>query len=327
MERLKRNDKVTLEKIFQLSQNSLMNTMYGFLCNKYNQVVRQKDYIYAIGNIPITLIAHCDTVFSELPKNIFYDEEKNVMWSPTGLGADDRAGIWAIIKIVRTGLLPHIILTADEEMGGLGASKLIEDCPFSFADMKYIIELDRRGSCDCVFYDCNNPSFVNYVEHFGFCENWGSFSDISIICPKWKIAGVNLSIGYEDEHSIAETLWIGIMYKTIDKVIKMLKDAKNAEYFEYIPNTYKKKWYLNNQGNDLISDYFFECVKCKKTFNEYEVFPAKMANGETQWVCCDCMMNFAFCEKCQEAYELTEDYTNNIVCPDCVKILINGSSF
>ena len=321
LERLKPNDRATLEGIFGLKQKSLLNTMQNFLQNKYERVVRTKKYLYAIGNIPVALVAHCDTVFPQPPTDIFYDSEKNVMWSPDGLGADDRAGIWAMIKIIRTGLRPHIILTTDEEIGALGASKLVEDCPKPFADMKYLIQLDRRGSNDCVFYDCYNEGFVDYVEAFGFCEAWGSFSDISVICPAWEIAGVNLSIGYQDEHSAVETLWIGHMNKTINKVIKMLRMADNAPKFEYIPNPYTKDWYLKYMGQGCKTSVQYQCGKCKKLFNEYDVFPAKMADGETKWICPDCIAGFAFCERCQEAYELTDNCVSDVLCPDCAEIM------
>lgn len=60
------------------------------------------------------------------------------MWSPQGLGADDRAGIFAIIQIIKSGLRPHIILTTDEEVGGVGADLLSKNGN-PFADLRYII--------------------------------------------------------------------------------------------------------------------------------------------------------------------------------------------
>lgn len=55
------------------------------------------------------------------------------MWSPQLLGSDDRAGVYAIIQIIEAGYKPHVIFTTDEEIGAVGAQKLIEDfpeCPF-----------------------------------------------------------------------------------------------------------------------------------------------------------------------------------------------------
>ena len=326
MHKLKPNDRATLEGLFSLNQKSLIHTMDNFLRNKYKTVVRNKKFLYAIGTIPVALVAHCDTVFKMPPEEIFYDETKGVMWSPDGLGADDRAGVWAIIKIIRAGLRPHIILTADEEEGGIGASRLIEVCPQPFAPMKYIIELDRRGTNDCVFYDCYNDKFVDFVEMYGFSENFGSFSDISVICPEWKIAGVNLSIGYRDEHSVSETLWIGPMNQTINKVIKMLKEADKAPNFEYIPNPYTYEWYAKYMNKGYKTNVQFQCGKCKKLFNEYDVFPAKMEDGTTKWICPDCIAQFSWCERCNEAYELTENSISDILCPDCAEIMFGSRS-
>ena len=71
MEKLKPNDRATLEGIFSLSQKGVLNTMNNFLRNKYKKVVRTKKYIYAIGNIPVALVAHCDTVFPQPPEDIY----------------------------------------------------------------------------------------------------------------------------------------------------------------------------------------------------------------------------------------------------------------
>jgi hypothetical protein len=67
-----------------------------------------------------------------------------------------------------------------------------------------MIELDRQGRDDAVFYDCDNPEFEEYITKFDFVSDWGTYSDISTIAPSWECAAVNLSIGYFDEHSYAE---------------------------------------------------------------------------------------------------------------------------
>jgi len=326
VEKLKPNDRATLEGIFSLTQKGLLNTMENYLRNKYKNVVRTKRYLYAVGTIPIGLVAHCDTVFPRPAEDVYYDNEKNVMWSPYGLGADDRAGVWAMIKIIRSGLRPHIILTTDEEKGAIGAEALIKNCPTPFADMKYLIQLDRRGANDCVFYDCYNADFVEYVESFGFCEAYGSFSDISMICPNWKVAGVNLSIGYIDEHSYSETLFIGHMNNTINKVIRMLKDAHNSKYYEYIENPYVYDWYKDylmrnaahikpNPNSKVV------CSKCGQPYDDYDLFPVKLADGTTGYACPNCISMFVWCERCGEAYELTENSVSDILCQDCADIL------
>ena len=315
-------------KLFQslavLSQDGLKKTLAQYVQNKYGEdkVLVRKEYIYAVGDIPIALVAHMDTVFKTQPQNIFYDKDKCVMWSPEGLGADDRAGVFAIIKILQAGLRPSVIFTTDEEIGAVGAEKLVAEVPQPYTELKYVIQLDRRGSNDCVFYDCDNPTFIEYVETFGFAENWGSFSDISVICPAWKVAGVNLSIGYDDEHSFTEILNTTHMLQTISKVKKMLQ-VENIPAFEYIPAIYKYGKYGSIYGSPGWDDWSwvedYKCEKCGKKFTEYEVLPiiSKTAPYKTVYYCGDCCVSgIDWCTECNEGFEVGENSTPHI-CPRC----------
>ena len=303
------------EQIVKMSEVSLLKTMNTYLKRFYNKVTYTKDYVYAIGDIPITLVAHVDTAFKERPEDIFYDRVKNVLWSPQGLGADDRAGVFAIINIVKSGLRPHIIFTTGEEMGGLGAQVLTYREPKPFAEMKYIIQLDRRGKDDCIFYECDNIKFIEYIESFGFHEEYGSFSDISELCPTWKIAGVNLSIGYINEHSLIEILYIDYFLSTVEKVKKMLKDVNNINSFEYIPALYSL--------SSLNPTSLYKCKNCGKIFTEYELFSVKGIDSKNVYYCPDCIYgNVNWCDSCGKAYEIDfrEDTTIK-KCKDCRDIV------
>ena len=205
------NDYSLFERLVSLSQKEIHKAMAQYLKSKYDNVIFTRDYLVAIGDIPIALIAHMDTVYKTPVSNLYYDRKKGVLWSPEGLGADDRAGIFAILKIIQSGLRPCIIFTTDEEKGGLGAMALaINDCPIQ--NLKYMIQLDRRGSNDCVFYDCYCPEFVDYVESFGFCERHGSFSDISFLMPEWQVCGVNLKT-----NTAIQKLFISGLFLTLFK--------------------------------------------------------------------------------------------------------------
>lgn len=255
------------------------------------------------------------------------------MWSPDGLGADDRAGVFAILQIIRSGLKPHIIFTTEEERGGIGASKLASiDCPFS--DLRYVIELDRRGSNDCVFYDCDNPQFTEYVESFGFEWNYGSFSDISILCPAWGVAGVNLSVGYRDEHSTSEILFVGQLLSTIEKVKVMLQEEEIPS-FEYIESkfTYYDYWLRDIGGKYSNIAYgwgdVMKCGKCKKTYMEEEMYPVVMLDGSTSFYCPNCLPEAAWCDECNSAYQKhSPEAPDTGICIKCkeLKEKQNGTS-
>lgn len=315
---LKDNDFKTFEQLCALTQKGMKKTMAAFLRSKYKQVIETQDYIVAIGEIPIALAAHMDTVFPRPASEVFYDRVKNVIWSPDGLGADDRAGIFGIIQIIRKGLRPHIILTTDEEKGAYGAIALAcDDCPFE--DLRFIIQLDRRGADDCVFYDCGNQKFVDYIEKYGFTEAIGSFTDISILCPEWKIAGVNLSIGYRDEHSVSEVLFVGHMLNTVDKVIKILQQPINEiPKFEYVAKfNFRHNWYHFTERKETSNDNT-HCVKCNKEFATEDMIPVKTPDFKIRYYCPDCIVdNVDWCVCCGEAYEIPSDGEKMSLCEDC----------
>ena len=49
------------------------------------------------------------------------------------------------------------------------------------------------------------------------------------------MAAINLSIGYEHEHSMSEILNVRWMFNTIDKVCNILENVHEEDVFEYIP--------------------------------------------------------------------------------------------
>lgn len=327
---LTNKDYQLFEKLVSLRQSELRKAMIQYLRARYEKVLITKDYIVAIGEIPIALVAHMDTVFANPVSDLYYDERKGVLWSPDGLGADDRAGVFAILKILQSGLRPSVILTVDEEKGGVGALALSRiACPIP--NLKYMIQLDRRGTNDCVFYDCYVPDFIRYVESFGFCEQWGTFSDISYLMPGWQICGVNLSVGYQNEHSVSETLHINPLYDTIKKVSHMLKEEEipDFKYDELYCKGYHgyygyyDDWWINDSKNKNEADGQ-HCSICKKLFMEYDLYPIKTARGGYKFLCTDCMCTQAsWCDVCGDPFEKAEGQTRvegkPLLCKQCAE--------
>lgn len=312
MQVLNTSDYKLFTSLVKLSPQGLLRLLNKYVDKKYSTVISTEDYLVGVGDIPVALVAHVDTVFTESPKDIYYDKEKGVLWSPQGLGADDRAGVFAILKILQSGLKPTVIFTTEEEAGGLGAEKLTKDfpkCPIS--NLKYIIQLDRRGTNDCVFYDCDNADFTRYVESFGFIQNFGSFSDISVLCPKWKIAGVNLSVGYENEHTLCETFHLNPWSATVRKVQMMLAE-EDIPAFEYVEDLS----YLTNWHHKLDPWYGYKtCDNCGKSFEEFEVIPTYTKKKRIKYYCPDCCVEQVdWCDDCGSAYQ-----KHLSICPKCGK--------
>lgn len=239
-------------RIFKMDVPTLFNHLKTVLLSIYGEVSHglTMDYIYAKGNIPVLLVAHMDTVHNKLPR-VEHDHKSNIIWSKTGLGADDRAGIAAILRILKDGYRPHVLFTDEEECGCLGAKVAVKELPAP--EVNYIIQLDRKGSIDSVYYDNDNDKFEKYINSFGFKTAMGSFSDISALCPIWGISGVNLSIGYYSAHSDREYLKIDEWESTVKKVKQML-DSPPTEFFEYIEKSYSYGLFNENYGANIIID-------------------------------------------------------------------------
>lgn len=307
-------------------EQGILGLMANFLKTKYTNVRRTPTYVIAEGSIPVALVAHADTVFKTPPSLFFYDTRQSVIWSPDGMGADDRAGIFAIMEILRTSdLRPHVIITTGEEIGCVGASKLVGDYYKFPWDLKFLIQLDRRGKEDCVFYDCDNLKFQTFIETFGFKTDWGSMSDISVLAPAWEIAAVNLSVGYYEEHTKQEFLCFQYLFQTIERTKQILMyviEHPEMEKWEYIPLQYN---YASENYDYAWGDEnsWVVCPECHQTNLDIDMVPMKFEKlgGKTQSICIDCFARIShlvnYCDVCGLPWVTKTPKPAHWVCPDC----------
>ena len=248
----------TVEKyrwLFTKEQDELVDLLPKMLEKYYkvDDIFAIPDFILVEGTIPICLVAHMDTVHMIKPTEaqLIYSPTGHSYSSPLGIGADDRAGIIAILEILEKGYRPHILFTTDEEIGGLGADMFISIFPDKFPfELKYFIQIDRKGIGQAVFYDCDNDLFELYMNDFGFLTHQGSFTDIATFMTEYDVAGANLSAGYFDEHTKVETLYVAGLDYTINGIERMLKDVANAEFY----TADVKDWY-SNYGSGVYSNF------------------------------------------------------------------------
>ena len=194
-----------LEDFLPPSQKQLFKR----LCKKFkgNTLISKGNFILVHGLAPVMLVAHLDTVHEQHVRDICLSADKNILMSPQGIGGDDRCGVFALCKIYKSAQIkPWLLFCCDEEVGGLGAKKFSlahqqHQLPKEIDYLKFIIELDRKGKNDAVYYRCDNPDFEAYISGKGFKTAQGSFSDISVIAPELNIAAVNLSCGYYHAHT------------------------------------------------------------------------------------------------------------------------------
>lgn len=229
---------MTLDNILRLSQEELFQAL--FLEHKYDAVNEEGPFLLIEGEAPVLLVAHLDTVHEEEVKTICRSDDRNILMSPEGIGGDDRCGVYALETVYKQATVkPWLLYTCDEEIGGVGAQEfakmyeektLPEDLIASLSGIKLIIELDRKGSHEAVYYDCDDKELEAYITSKGFKTDQGSFSDISFIAPAMGISAANLSSGYYNAHNRHEYINIAEMNHVIQKVLEIV-DESNRESF------------------------------------------------------------------------------------------------
>lgn len=226
-----------------------------------------------IGNgegATVLLSAHMDTVRG-VQKDRKLLENNGVITSDFGaLGADDRAGIAIILEVLRqmdklrfNGTL-KIAFSREEEIGCVGSSHI--DSKW-YEDVDLAIVVDRRGNRDIVVGTCGQPFCCDAVGNF-FEEvskmqgmDWkaveGGISD-ALTFSESGINSVNLSAGYENEHTAKEYVVIADMWDTV-KLILQAFGVINDFYHTFTDVPKVNQWiddygygsYYSSKGVDL----------------------------------------------------------------------------
>ncbi len=187
-------------------------------------LVKKEKYIFGHGS-PICLVAHLDTVH-QVPREIV--EQGGRLSSPTGIGGDDRNGVFAIFVILefcqKYGLpIPSILFTKEEETTLIGAYQFAVDSCISGigSHVSFFLELDKKGFLEVAYYDCQNAVLGTILENFTPVK--GLYSDISVISEFLDVASANLSIGYYNAHTKHEYIVPEEIFDTCEEVLDIVQ--------------------------------------------------------------------------------------------------------
>lgn len=236
----KNNEVVTLHSyldLFRMTQDELATYITSVLRNRKRGVNKQNGYVISKGSYPVMLVCHMDTVHKTPVRDLCMTRNGKILMSPQGIGGDDRCGVMMALEISKE-YDCTLLFCEDEEVGSIGAKAFVKDGDLP-EDIKYIIEMDRRGNNDCVFYNCDNTDFEKFVESVGFKTAQGSFSDICVLAPAMGVAAVNISAGYYNEHTAHESVDLDVVANNIKRIKELL--AKPCEKFEYVERVYEWK--------------------------------------------------------------------------------------
>ena len=163
----------------------------------------------------------------------------------TGIGGDDKCGIYAALICLQT--LPEMkaAFFVDEECGCDGSNNC--DLEF-FKDCRYILQADRRGKEDWV-KDISGPlgskAFQKAVrpiyQKYGYKPCSGMMTDVMELRDrKVGVSVANMSAGYYSPHMDCEF----ISLKSLDNVINMMVDifTNVTDVFPFVTNRSSYNW-------------------------------------------------------------------------------------
>ncbi len=291
--------------------------MVKYICSELDQISGVTYYIDEMLNVYATkgvlsydesypmFIAHTDTVHQKVDKIVI--KEENIVrpntfgksfgsdevsclkaytedGNPTGIGGDDKCGIFICLELLKTLDKVKIGLFVSEETGCHGSSK----CDEKFLkDVGYITQYDAPGNhliseiCSGVrLFDREGEFFkktLNVIE-----ESFGNemliqshpYTDISQLKKKSDVSCINISCGYYNMHSTSEFVSIDDVYNAIE-IGKKMVETLGLKKYEYIykPIVYTSNTIMNSLidiDGDEYEEYLEDDLHQLETINVIE---------------------------------------------------------
>ena len=247
-------DLIKLYNIHSVSGTDGEREICDWLCKRLDELkvkyTRLNNNIYRFSqDSEVLLSAHLDQVQTNGRAEHFYLLDKryivgyNSKYQRTSLGADDKNGVWIILKLLEQGVDVDFIISSSEEIGCKGIAEvephLKEHLNYRKYDYRYCIVLDRRGQKEILnrgstgkYCDALATNLKNFWDK-GYSVGSGSVSDTATICK--YIESVNLSVAYESPHTANEKT----DYQALVGVLKDVKEAiEDFVHYPAIPDDY-----------------------------------------------------------------------------------------
>jgi len=199
-----------------------------------------KNQILTLGNRPILFSSHSDTVHHTqgvqtvaIDSSGFLSLSKRALGEGSNcLGADDTAGIWLMLEMIKAGIAGTYIIHYGEEVGCIGSSALSRHNPEFLRQFQAAIAFDRAGYGDVITHQmgqrtCSDAFATALSTQLGGqyqpCDK-GSYTDTyeyAHIIPECT----NLSVGYFNQHTENESLDMGFLVALRNCLLKVDWDS------------------------------------------------------------------------------------------------------
>lgn len=256
----------------------------------------QNIYAYRDKDYTMAVVAHMDTVHEIVrgyqvfeANNKYFAYDMDTM-SATGIGGDDKVGIFIALSMLKSFPNVGVAFFVDEEVGCLGSG--VADMTF-FDQCNIILQADRKGNKDFVTsisgVSLSSSDFQKDVKKvlraYGYATCSGMLTDVYTLKTKgFKGSVANVSCGYYNPHCSDEyidfddvcntlELFSDIRYYTNGKSYPMFYKAHNKnKVWDKLGKTAAKKSdsLVNLDGWDSADedDTFYKKPKYKRDYSK-----------------------------------------------------------
>lgn len=207
-----------------------------------------------IGNIIVekgsppfpTFSAHMDTVHELTPDykvETLHREDQTIFTSKTGIGGDDKCGVWICLQLLRRLPSVKVIFTVQEEYGQIGAENLDLS---ELEKSAFICGIDRQGNRDIIteyfFMPTVSDTFkriLKYVAPGEWKMTEGMITDVFVWAEHGsQISTINLSCGFYNPHRKDEyIIWEDVL-ETLELATELARVAGRKTYeFDFEDDT------------------------------------------------------------------------------------------
>ena len=257
--------------------------------------------IDAAGNILVTkgkaktypcVVSHMDTVHSFVPNfNVYQDiDDNDTLFAlngkeRVGVGGDDKCGVFACLYLLKTVPQIKIVFFSREEKGCAGSKAVDKEY---FADCRYLIQLDRRGSRDFIqTYWSKKTISHEFSSEIGLIKKKyryknaiGTVTDVMRLWDdKIGISCINLSCGYYQPHTNWEYVSIKGLWNSVKFTEEIVNNMQPKRYTSLPP-----KLTVVTTVTRSYSDYD-KCSVCKAWKMETLLYKVKGSKEKICWSC------------------------------------------
>lgn len=191
------------------------------------------NYYKRIGTAPILWSSHTDTVHDcKGMQTIGFDGDEVGIATIEGvsscLGADNAAGVWLMIELIKAKREGLYIFHREEEIGRKGSQYIAKENAKALKGIKFAIALDRKENTSIITHQmgkrcCSEEFSASLATELGMGYNsdpTGSYTDTASYVD---LIGecTNLSVGYVNAHSKMERLDLAHILKLRDALLKL----------------------------------------------------------------------------------------------------------